>query len=262
MNRKWQALLNVLSVISVLVVNYYSQTGNINGQTIGGLSGRYANLFTPAGYAFAIWGIIFLGLVVYVVYQCISVFKNKKTLEEYENTGYWFALVNVANASWVIAWLYEYTGLSVLIMVFMLIGLLTIVIKTNMERWDAPLTAIACIWWPICLYAGWITVATIANISAYLSKLNWNGGFLSEEYWTITLIIIAAGINCFMIWNRNMREFALVGVWALVAIYMRHSEGYTAIAWTALIGAIFLVINVSIHAYQNRSTNPFKKLAN
>ncbi|TRX54806.1 tryptophan-rich sensory protein [Fulvivirga sp. M361] len=259
MDQKWQAILNTLSVGVVLTVNYYSQTGKINQQTIGELSARYDNLFTPAGYAFAIWGIIFLGLITYVIYQWIIVLELHKEVAEYKNAGYWFTYVNLANASWVVAWLYEYTGLSVVLMLFMLFGLLTIVIKTNMERWDAPLTIIAFVWWPICLYAGWISVATIANIAAYLSKLQWNGGFLSEEQWTIAMILVAAVINCFMIWSRNMREFALVGVWALVAIYIRHQETYPLIAWTAIFMAVFLLINISIHGYQNRSTNPFKK---
>jgi hypothetical protein len=128
-----------------------------------------------------------------------------------------------------------------------------------MERWDAPFKIIAFVWWPICIYAGWISVATIANVAAYLSKLNWDGGFMSEESWTIAMVLIAIMVNTFIIWNRNMREFALVGVWALLAIYVRHQDAYVAIAFTALLGAIFLLINVGVHGYRNRATNPFLK---
>lgn len=260
MKKETRATLNTLSVVLVLGVNYYAQTGAFGGQTIGEVSDRYSNLFTPAGYAFAIWGIIFMGLMGYVIYQSVVVFKQRKDREEYQRTGFWFALVNTANASWVLAWLYDYTGLSVLIMLFMLIGLMAIIIKTDMERWDAPLPTIVFIWWPICLYVGWIAVATIANVAAYLSKLNWNGSVLTETAWTIVMIVVATVLNSFMIWKRNMREFGLVGVWALAAIYVRHQEGYPSIAWVALLAAIFLVINVGIHGYLNRATNPFKKL--
>jgi len=254
MNKKL-ALVNALSVVLVLFVNYYSQTGNINNQTIGGLSDQYANLFTPAGYAFAIWGIIFLGLIAFSAYQLKVAFSGAH-VAAYQQIGYWFALVNLGNASWVVAWLYEYTGLTVLIMLVMLVGLLMIIVKTNMQRWHAPRKTIAFFWWPISLYAGWIAVATVANFSAYLSKLNWDGGFLSEEIWTIIMVLVAVLVNAFMIWNRGMRVFALVGVWALYAIYVRHQEAYTAIAFTALAGALFLLVNVGIQAYKNRATTP------
>ena len=255
---KFQAIINTLSVVFMLFINYYSQTGKLNNRTIGELSDQYQNLFTPAGYAFSIWGIIFIGLIAYVVNQLRLAFSGKN-IEAYQQTGYWLALVNLGNAAWVVAWIYEYTGLSVLIMLFIITGLLVIVVRTNMERWDAPLKIIAFVWWPICLYAGWISVATIANIAAYLSKLSWNGGFLSDGMWTVVMIAIAVGVNTFMIWNRSMREFALVGIWALMAIYVRHLQEIEYIAYVALAGAIIILVNVSVHGYRNRATNPFLK---
>ncbi len=252
------AATNAFSVAFVLIVNYYSQTAGINGQTVGELSDRYDNLFTPAGYAFAIWGIIFLSLIIFVIYQVITAIR-KDIIKEHEQIGLWFAIVNIGSASWVIAWLYEYTWLSVVIMCVMLFGLLRIIVLTNMERWDAPFKIIAFIWWPICLYSGWITVALIANISAYLSKLGWSGGIFSEENWAITMIAIATLVNLFMIWKRNMREFALVGVWALAAIYFRHEGNYFSIALMAMVGAILLALNVAIHGFINRKSNPIWK---
>lgn len=260
MNAKRLAIINTISVVVVLVVNYLSQTGAFNDRTVGELSEEYNNLFTPAGYAFSIWGVIFLGLVAYVIYQLLVAFKYRKEIKEHKQTGYWFAIVNFANAGWVLAWLYEYTGLSVLIMLLILTGLVVIVIKTNMEKWDAPLSIIAFIWWPVCLYAGWIAVATVANISSYLSKLNWNGGIFSEVQWTVIMIIVATGVNYFMVRARNMREFAMVGVWALIAILVRHHGVYPAITWAAGLCSGFLLVIVTIHAYRNRATNPAKKL--
>lgn len=260
MNSKAKAIINALSVVLVLMVNYYSQAFGINGNSVGGLSGEYANLFTPAGYAFAIWGIIFLLLIGYVVFQIRAIFFNGKYYHEYEQTGWWFAVVNVLNATWVIVWLYEWTGVSVLVMAAMLYGLVRIVVNTNMERWDAPLQVIAFIWWPICIYAGWIAVAMIANVSALLAKVGWDGAGLSEVSWTIIMIVIATLVNLSMIVMRNMREFALVGVWALIAIYSRHTGSLDSIATTALVGAILLSVAVTVHGFINRRTNPFAKL--
>lgn len=181
------SIINLLSVVLVIAVNYISQAVRINDTTIGELSRRYANLFTPASYAFAIWGLIFLGLLAYALFQIKVVFFDRKELVFIEQTGYWFALANVLNAMWVIAFAYDYMGLTVIIITGILISLLKIIINTNMERWDAPKQIIAFAWWPICFYSGWITFATIANIALYLTKIGWNGAFLTEVQWTIVL---------------------------------------------------------------------------
>jgi hypothetical protein len=131
-----------------------------------------------------------------------------------------------------------------------------------MERKDAPLKIIAFAWWPICLYAGWIAVASIANVAAYLSKIGWDGWVFNESQWSVIMIGIAVILNSLMIYKRNMREFALVGVWALIAIYVRHTSGNQLIANAAIGGAILLFVYISYHGYVNRKTNPFYKLLN
>lgn len=258
--KKKLSVLNLASVILVIVVNYISQAFSLNDTTIGEMSAQYANLFTPAPYAFAIWGIIFLGLLAYGIFQVKRAFFSDKPSEFIEQTGYWFFLANILNCCWVIAFMYNYTGLSVVIMFGILLSLIKIILNTNMERWDAPISVIAFIWWPICFYSGWISVATIANISAFLSKLDWNGGVLSEQAWTINMIVAATIINLLMIWKRNMREFALVGIWALFAIYIRHNDSNIFIAYSAMTGTIILFIAIAVHGIKNHKTSPFKKL--
>src|SRR5690606_9894891 len=153
------------------------------------------------------------------------------------DTGPWFAIANFANAAWVVVWLYEYTGWSVILMFIILFSLIMVIIKTRMEIWDAPLKIIIFSWWPICLYACWITVATIANVASYLSKIGWDGIFFTERQWTIIMISVAVLINLLIVYKRNMREFAAVGVWALIAIYVRHIDRFEIIAYVALGGA-------------------------
>ncbi len=255
--KKTLPLLNLLSVILVIAVNYASQAIRINETTIGEISNKYYNLFTPAGYAFAIWGLIFLALLAYGIFQVRRAYFTTEKSEFIEQTGYWFISANVLNCAWVFAFTFDYTGLSVLIMLGILFSLIKVILNTNMERWHAPKTIIAFVWWPICIYSGWIAVATIANISAYLSKLGWEGGFLSEISWTIVMIIIAAALNIFMIFNRNMREFAAVGIWALSAIFIRHKDSLESIAYTALGASIVIFAIAAWHGFKNRKSNPF-----
>ena len=253
-------ILNLLSVILVIIVNYFSQTLQLNNNTIGSLSQEYRNLFTPEGYAFSIWGVIFLALLAYSGYQVYVAFFSNLDDDLIINTGPWFAIANFANAGWVVVWLYEFTGLSVIFMFIILISLIMVILKTRMELWDASLSIIAFTWWPICLYAGWITVATIANVASYLAKIGWDGWFFTERQWTITMILVAVLLNVLIIYRRNMREFAAVGIWALIAIYVRHSDRMPNIAYVALAGAIILTIYALYHGYVNRKTNPMYRL--
>ena len=258
--KKTLAITNLLSVILVLLVNGLSQSQRWNDTTIGEISDSYENLFTPAGYAFAIWGLIFLMLIGYALFQIHRAFFSKKESLFIEQTGWWFTIANILNASWVVAFTYGYVGLSVFIMLGILVSLMQIVRKTNMERWDAPIEIIALVWWPICIYSGWIAVATIANFSAFFASIDLTGSESTQIMWTIAMITIAILLNIFMIKTRNMREFAGVAVWALIAIYIRHKDSIESIAYYALCGAIVLLAMISLHAYTNRKTAPHIKL--
>ncbi len=254
------AIFNFLSVILNIVISYLSQTGIFNGNTMGSLSHKYSNLFTPADYAFSIWGIIYIGLLAFSGFMLHQAFTNGKYTIFIQKTSYWFILANIATCLWVFAWLYEYTGVSVILMFLILTKLLKIIINNDMELWDAPIQIIAFYWWPICLYSGWISVAVIANMASYLNVIGWDEAVFSEVEWTIIMIAVAVIINLLMIYLRNMREFAAVGIWALVAIYIRHADQYDQIAWTALAGAGLLLLNIAYHGFINRKTNPLYRL--
>ena len=251
------SILNMLAVLFTIGINYYSQLYTIHGNRVSDMSDEYNNLFTPAGYAFAIWGIIFLALFIFAAYQIYRTIIRKRTFDFISQASLWFALATVGTGLWVLVWLYDYTFISVLVMLAILFSLIKVVINTNMEVWRASAQTIMFGWWPISIFAGWIAVATIANIAAYLSKLGWDGGPLSETNWTIVMIVIATLLNIVLIFRRGMREFALVGVWALFAIYVRHQNSYDTIATTALVGAVVIFVSVFSHAFKNRKINPF-----
>ena len=258
--RKILQIGNLLAFVLVLLVNYISNTGVINGETMASVSAKYSNLFTPAGYAFSIWGVIYLFLLGFVIYQAKDLFSKKSVGDLVEKIGWWFVISCVANIAWIFAWLNEYLGLSVFIMILLLVCLVAIIFKTRMELDDEPVPVIALVWWPFSLYSGWITVALIANIAAFLTSLNWNGFGVSETTWTIIMIFIAGGINLLITWSRNMREFALVGAWALVAIAVANQDSHESISIAAIIIAAILVISSGIHGYKNRQTAPWTKL--
>lgn len=245
---KLLSIANALALIITLAINYLSNTGIFNGNTMETVSDSYANLFTPAGYAFSIWGLIYLGLLAYVVYTGRSAFSGKEELPELRQIGWWFVISCLANSFWVLAWLYNYTAISVLLMILLLFSLLKIIMNTRMELDYHPIKKYLFIFWPFAFYAGWVSIALIANISAWLTKIGWNGWGFSEVTWTLIMICIAGLINIYMVWKRNLREYALVGIWGLVAVAIGNSDGGTeAIVYgcygMSLIILVFIVLN-------------------
>lgn len=253
MHPKIQVFLNTLSVIFVLFINYYSQAVGINGNTVGSLSRKYDNLFTPAGYAFSIWGIIFLLLIVYVIYQWISL-RMDQTGAAIQKRGKWFLLANVMNGTWVIVWLYEWTAVSVVVMGIMLYALLRemLAIQLRYSDWREKFFLNL----PISIYTGWISVAIIANLSAFLSKLGWTGGPFTETTWTLIMISIAILVNVFVLVSTGRGAYVWVGIWALYAIHNRQSAANLEIAQWALVGTWLLIVGWAIytawHLWQSR----------
>lgn len=247
-------IANALALIIVVVINYLSNTGIFNGNTMSTVSAAYSNAFTPAGYAFSIWGLIYLGLLGFVVYTGRSLFSKSEPDPILEKIGWWFVLSCVANILWIITWLYDFTGISVLLMIFLLGCLLKIIVNTRMELDYHPIKRYLFIFWPFAIYTGWVSIAIIANIAAWLTKMNWDGWGLSKVTWTVIVVVIAGLINIFMIFSRNLREYAAVGIWGLVAVAVANTQdgGSSVVITTCYIVAGILLLTMGVHAIKNK----------
>jgi len=246
-------IANLSSLLIALFVSYFVNTKGGRTPSIAEISFQYDNLLTPAGYAFAIWGLIYPALFAFAVFLF---FKPGYYVRE---IGWWFVLANLANAAWVIVFTHNMPGLSVLLMVVIFLALLKIVLNTNMERWDAPFPVIGFIWWPVSLYFGWINVALIANIAAWLTSAGWDGAPLNPVIWAVLILMVAAIVFITMIWKRNMREYAFTGVWGITAIAVKNWENNPQVAGMAIVVAIIIFVNAAAHGYKNRATAPFLK---
>lgn len=258
--KKLLQISNGIALVSTIFINYLSNTGAINNTTIGEVSNGLNSLFTPAGYAFAIWGFIYVLLLGFIVYQGRSLFVKVRDDSFILKIGWWFVLSCIANCAWVFAWLYGYTGLSCIIIFVQLFSLIKIILNNDMELNDEPISVLAFLWWPFVFYSGWVTVASIACVSSYLVKIEWDGFGMSDVNWTIIMIVIAMMINLLVIYKRNMREFAVVGAWALIAIAFANYSNNMSIVYVAGFAAAVLFIATMIHGYKNRATSPLVKL--
>lgn len=251
-------IANGVALVMTVVINYLSNSGVFNGQTMATISAKYQNLFTPSGYAFSIWGLIYLGLLGFVIYlgpfTKATAIKEKICLQ----IGWWFVISCVVNCLWVLAWLYEYTFITILLMLLLFVSLLLIIRNTNqvLEKSDSGTTIFLRV--PFYIYSGWISVALIANIAAYLKKIGWNGFGISETVWTILMFAVAALLHVMMIWKRNMPVFAMEAVWALIAIAYANYQLNYSVYIAAIITTVFIAGNIIVYFIQDlrRSLNP------
>jgi len=272
--KKVYAILNLISTIFLIAWNGYANTGNYNGKTVGELSAEYNNLFTPASYAFSIWGLIFLMLLGFGISGVYNAFAKANNIQSQDyrtdfitTTSPWFLIANIFCSVWVVFWLDEMIGISVICMLGILISLLMCVKKLDIGRWNAPFPIIIFVWWALSLYAGWISVATIANIAAYLNGV-FNIEMTTQVYITMVMIVVAFIVNLGMLVYRNMRVFTLVGVWALVAIFMRFritQNGLTElqsnqIAYLSIGLACMLTVIIAIQSFKNIKINHLRSL--
>lgn len=258
MMKRFLQIANLIVLLFTIWVNYYINSGS-TGVSMKAISDQFLNLFTPAGYAFSIWGVIYLMLLAFSVYQLSDLFNKKVNTDFVLDVSGWFILANLANAAWVVVFTNGQVGLSVLIMLVLFASLLKIVLNLNMERTDPFFVYILLVWWPVSAYFGWINVAMIANISTWLTALGWNGSPLTPTIWAILMLLVAGSIFITMVWKRNMREYASAGVWGVVAVGVKNLNSNDAVAYTAFTVAVLVLINVMAHGYKNRSMGPIRK---
>jgi len=258
--KKILQVLNLITLIIAIFINYSYNDGGNGGRSMSEISGQYENLLSPAGYAFSIWGLIYLQLILFAIYQAGSLFKKKSDDRFVLDIGPYFIASNIFNAAWVIAFSKDQIGLSVGIMILLFLSLLKIILNTNMERWDAPFSTIFFIWWPFSTYFGWVNVAIIANLSIFFRSIGWDGAPLPQELWAIVVLIIAAVIFVYMTWSRNMREYAFAGSWGIIAIAVHNWNSNHTVAYAALGLALIVIINGMAHGYKNRNMGPIRRL--
>lgn len=224
----------LLAYIAMIVVNFLATSLPINNRGTGEISDAYSNLFAPAGITFSIWGLIYLLLAIYVIYQFKS--KNDSLLKK---INILFIITSIANILWIFAWHYDYIGLSLALMLVLLIGLIKIADTLRSNELTAEEKKFISI--PFSVYFGWITVATIANVTVFLVSINWGGFGIAEFIWTSIILLIGATIGILRMNKDKSVAYGLVLVWAYLGILLKHlsNDGfagqYTVVITTVII---------------------------
>lgn len=247
-------LINITGLSAVLVVNYLSVTLPLSGKTTAAISDEYPNLFVPAGQTFAIWGVIYLLLIIWAACQFAALFNAsvKKALEPaLQKIGLIFFSTCLYNIAWLLAFHWEQLLLSVFVMVMLFLRLVRLNYQTksgfsannSVEKWLMHV--------PFGIYWGWISVALIANITTFLVSINWDGFGQPNSFWAVLMIGIGAILAGLVVWSRNNIFYGLAVMWGLFGIYLKQSAmkddsnaqlvAITAVAGTLAVAIIALI---------------------
>lgn len=241
---------NALSVIIALTVNILASALPLNGQNTGEISDRFLVYFVPAGYVFAIWGIIYIGWIAFAIYQFLPAQKESPRLR---NLDYLFAVSGLFNAAWLVCWHYNLFGLSVLVMLTLLALLIASYLKLNVgrtpvanaEKWSVDI--------PFSIYLGWISVATVANISDWLYLVNWNGFGIAPQAWAAIMIAIASLLGILMTITRRDSGYTFVLAWSFAGIALKQAN--VLLVANAAWGGAVLALGLAVYSIIIRRRN-------
>jgi hypothetical protein len=247
-NKKFQ-IINVFAIIFTIVMNALSNILSFGGVNTGEAADRFFSYFTPAGYVFSIWSVIYTLLIIFIVYQVRSSQVNAEYLGK---IGFIYLFNGIFNVTWLIAFHFAVdTPLLLLLteplMLGILVTLLYLYVKLEIGVSEVPLSQKLAVHLPVSVYLGWISVATIANTASVLNE------FLTipldtQYLWTALVLVVALLLAIIMIVKRRDFAYSLIIVWAATGIYVKWTtvEAIPLISWTALLVAIVTVIAIIV----------------
>jgi len=237
--------------LAMIVVNALSNILPINGNNTGQVSNSYPNLFAPSALTFSIWGLIYFLLAAYTLYQ-FGLFQKdggQKNASLFAQVGTYFAVTSLANILWIFSWHYHLIALSLVFMLVILFYLIKINSILRKEKFIPKENFF--IKAPFSVYFGWITVATIANVTTLLVSLNWNGWGISPAIWTIIILIVGALIGLYRTLNDKNIFYGLVFIWAYFGIWFKHTSAmgfggqYPAVINTLIVLEVLFLISLA-----------------
>ncbi len=221
----------IVTIFFTLLVNVLANALPLNGLNTGQISDRFKVYFVPAGYVFSIWGLIYLGLIAFAVFQALPSQRENPRLRA---VGWWVSLGGLANSVWIFFWHYEQFPLTLIVMLILLGTLIITYLRLDIGRTTVSNSETWAVRLPFSIYLGWITVATVANVTSLLDYLKWDGFGIAPEIWMGIVLAAVLVITVLMNFSRRDIAFTAVILWALAGISVKHA-GVPAVAVPAWI---------------------------
>jgi len=210
----------IVTILATLAVNVLANALPLNGLNTGQISDRFDVYFVPAGYVFSIWGLIYLGLIAFAIFQALPSQRENPRLRA---TGWWISLGGLANSLWIFLWHYEQFPLTLIVMLGLLGTLIVTYLGLGIGRTTVPAAETWFVRLPFSIYLGWITVATIANVTSLLDYLKWDGFGIAPEIWMGIVLAAVLVIAALMNFTRHDIAYTAVILWALAGISVKHA---------------------------------------
>lgn len=243
---KW---MNVVAFALIVAVNGLAGgTTILGGKLTAQVSDANPTLVTPAGYVFSIWGIIYVLLGIFVVFQAMPSQKGK---DYHKKISWFFVISSLLNIGWLFLWQFEYVTLSVVLMFLLLATLISIYVRLGIGKSAVPLGEKLAVHVPFSVYLGWITIASIANVAVALVSVGWDGFGLSQEMWAVLIVILALLVTLLVLGTRKDVAYGLVIIWALVGISVKQS-GNQNVVIVAQASAIVVAIASAASIFMTR----------
>ncbi|MFU2206980.1 hypothetical protein [Streptococcus pluranimalium] len=229
-----QILFNSITFLVMLFFNYLGGSGKINNMSQADISDKYFTLITPAGYAFSIWGVIYLLLAISVLYAFTQI-RKKAQQELIHKTGRLFIASCAFNALWIVSFSYEWLSVSTVLIFCLLFSLMLLLRKLRGYTGNILAKVV------FSLYTSWVLIATFVNISATLVKMNWDGFGVSDSIWTMGILLIAILFTGGYTYKSKNSLFTLGVIWAFIGILSQYLKGVHDVPYTLFITAIILI---------------------
>ncbi len=241
MKSETRAYINIAAVAVVLLFNYLSNALPLNNLTQTDINEMYPVLFTPASYVFSIWGLIYVLLICFIVYQALPNYRENPFNEA---VGILFAVTALLNVLWLLAWHYLQIALSMVIMVLLLLVLIAIYLRIANLAQKGGLFDRLFVKLTFSIYLAWICVATLANLNILLYDVGWLGLGFGSALFTVLMIVIGALVSLAIFYWRRDYAFPLVFAWAFIGVGVRHGADPVLLAiagWTAAAAILFFM---------------------
>ena len=248
MNRKLLVAVNIITTLAVITINILANSLPINGLNTGEISDGFDVYFVPAGYVFSIWGLIYLGLIAFSIYQALP---QQRDNPHVGRIGLFYAVTGIANIAWIFLWHYLQFELTLPFMLLLLVSLIVIFLKLWSGRRQLSTGDRWAIVVPFSIYLGWVSVATVANVTQLLEYLNWGGWGISPEVWAFIMLVVAAAIAGLMALRHASLAYLAVFVWAYTGIAVEH-WGTPIVAVTAAVLAALIAIGLVVSIPRRR----------
>lgn len=229
----------IFVTILTLIMNWAATSLPLNGLTTEAISDSNPTLFTPAGFTFSIWGVIYLGVVAYTVYQALP---SQRANPRLRAIGWVYVVSGILNSAWIYLWHHLQFWWCALIIASMVVTLVVIV----QRLWPTRHHVSRAEWWtshlPFSIYLGWLCVATIANLAISLTSSGWTGAPLSPEIWTVIMLLIAGALGAYFGLVRGDAAYTLVPAWAFTGIAFARQGESSLVMWTAVALSVIMTV--------------------